>query len=107
MERASSLAALGLGLEDVVAEALPVSFSCLLLAPIAAALSAEDCSLVDVLVVFVTVAVVAVTDVRVEVRVLRRVVDEAVLVVNEVVVRVEVADVCVCEELVRVLVTQT
>lgn len=102
MERASSLAALGLGLEDVVAEALPVSFSCLLLAPIAAA-----CSLVDVLVVFVTVAVVAVTDVRVEVRVLRRVVDEAVLVVNEVVVRVEVADVCVCEELVRVLVTQT
>ena len=55
----------------------------------------------------VAVAVVAVTDVRVEVRVLRRVVDEAVLVVNEVVVRVEVADVCVCEELVRVLVTQT
>jgi len=60
-----------------------------------------------VLVVFVTVAVVAVTDVRVEVRVLRRVVDEAVMVVNEVDVRVEVADVSVCEELVRVLVTQT
>jgi len=62
---------------------------------------------VVVLVVFVTVAVVAVTDVRVEVRVLRRVVDEAVMVVNEVDVRVEVADVSVCEELVRVLVTQT
>ena len=47
------------------------------------------------------------TDVRVEVRVLRRVVDDAVMVVNEVDVRVEVADVSVCEELVRVLVTQT